>query len=191
MKRSLIICFLAGVMMLVGTVSSYAEMCGSMGRPADYRHEDGMRPMRGIKHPGMGMTGEEHSMWRGLMALALDEKQKEAIKEIKNKAMKEMIKKKADGHIARIELKELLDEDSVNMKAVEAKLKQIETAKTEMRLSFIRTMEEVKSKLTAEQKKKFKEMPRMGSTMGSTMMGRAVHDGKRIPHHPCETVELR
>ncbi len=119
------------------------------------------------------------------MALGLDEKQKEAIKEIGNRAMKEMIKKKADVHIARIELKELLDEDSVNMKAVEAKLKQIETAKTEMRLSFIRTMEEAKSKLTAEQKKKFKEMPRMGP-----MMGRAAHEGEGIPHHPCESGEM-
>ncbi len=68
-----------------------------------------------------------------------------------------MIKKKADEHIAEIELRDLLDLDNVDMKAVETKLKQIASLKTETQLSMIKALEEVKSKLTLEQRKKLKE----------------------------------
>ena len=78
--------------------------------------------------------------------------------------MKKMIKKRADECIAGIEMKELMDKDPVDIKAVEAKLKQIETIKTEMQLSLIRAAEEAKSKLTPEQRKKFKEMRAIAPT---------------------------
>ena len=76
-----------------------------------------------------GIPGADHLMWEHLMGLGLDEKQREAIKEIKSRVIKEAIRKRADEHIAGIELKDLLDKDPVDMKAVEAKLKQIETNK--------------------------------------------------------------
>ena len=66
--------------------------------------------------------------------------------------------------VAHIELKDLLDKDPVNMKAVEAKLKQIETIETGMYLSLIRARQEVKSKLAPEQRKKFKDMLEMEPT---------------------------
>ena len=60
--------------------------------------------------------------------------------------------------IAQIELKYLLSQDPLDMKAVEAKVKQLEVMKTEMHLSHIKAMEECKTKLTPEQRKKLKEM---------------------------------
>jgi Spy/CpxP family protein refolding chaperone len=136
----------------------------------------------------MGVMPEvEFPMWGYLMDLGLDEKQKAEVKEIKSRVMKEMIKKRADEHVARIELKDLLDKDPVNMKAVEAKLKQIETINTEMHLSLIKAREEVKSKLTPEQRKKFKEMLEMETDMGPPLMGRMMmHGGMRMPPPPCE-----
>jgi Spy/CpxP family protein refolding chaperone len=153
-------------------------------RTGDGLHEEGMPPMPEMPHPGMGMMvriGPEHAMWRSLMSLGLDDKQKEAIKEIKNKVMKEMIKKSANEQVANIELRELLDKDPVNMKAVEAKLKQIETVETEMHLTLIRAREEVISKLTPDQAKRFKEMSNMAPPMGSLMMGGTMRGFMRMP----------
>ena len=139
---------------------------------------------RGMKSDGKMheiMLDNEHPMWRYLIGLGLNEKQKAEVKEIRHRVMKEMIKKRADERIAGIEMKELIDKDSVDMRAVEAKLKQIETLKTEMQLSLIRAAEEAKSKLTPEQRKKFKEMREIAPDMGPPMMGGMVHGDMRMP----------
>jgi Spy/CpxP family protein refolding chaperone len=125
----------------------------------------GMNPgmMRGRENPGMvpgpqGMRREEspseqipddaHHLWGNLKELALDEKQKQELKEISNRVMKEMIKKRTDEQITGIEMKELLDKDPVDLKAVEKKLKEIEAIKSEKQLTLIKAGEEVKSILT-------------------------------------------
>lgn len=183
-NKQLVIGFLAGVVMLSGACSSYAERAGHRGRLEDIMRE-GMPPMRGTIHPGMGMLGIEHPMWRSLIALGLDDKQKEALQAIKHSTMKDMIKKRADEHIANIELEELLAQDPLNMSAVKAKLTQIETVRTEMHLALIGALEEAKSQLTAEQKKQFKTMPKTGSIMGPPGMGDMRHDrGRRLPPPP-------
>ncbi len=126
---------------------------------------------------GMGM-GErmmqgEHPMMKHLMGLNLDEQQKALIGEIKSRMMKETIRRTADMHIVQIELKDLLSQEPVDMKAVETKLRQLETMKTDMHLSHLRAMEDVKTKLTPEQRKKFKEMHAAGHMMEG--MGK-MHD---------------
>ncbi len=111
---------------------------------------------------GCGMDGQmmetEHHMSKHLMGLNLDEQQKALIGEIKSRKMKETIRRTADMRIVQIELKDLLSQDPVDMKAVEAKVKQLEMMRTEMHLSHIKAMEECKTKLTPEQRKKLKEM---------------------------------
>jgi len=106
------------------------------------------------------MMGTEH-----LKSLNLDEQQKALIGEIKSRMMKETIRRTADMRIVQIELKDLLSQDPVDMKAVEAKVKQLEMMKTEMHLSHIKAMEECKTKLTPEQRKKFIEMIETGPMM--------------------------
>lgn len=187
MKKQMVISIVAVVMMFVGAYNSYAEMRGYKGNPGDVK--EGLPMMPPMRHDGMGimegMPEAEHPVWQHLMSLGLDEKQREAIKEIKSKVMKEMIKKNADGHIAEIELIDLLDKDIVDMKAVEAKLKQIETLKTEMHLSLIRAIEETKSKLTSEQRKKFKEMREIDTDMGPPMIRWMMPGDMRMPP-PCD-----
>ena len=107
---------------------------------------------------GGDMMGAEHPLWKSLHELGLDEKQKEAAKRITRKTMKEVIKKRADMQIARLELRDALDEVSVVMKAVESKLKTIESLETDIHLSHIKAIEEIKSILTPDQRKKLKEM---------------------------------
>ncbi len=71
--------------------------------------------------------------------------------------MKEGIRKRDELQIAAIELREILAKDPVDIKVAEAKLKQIASVRADIQLSHIKTVEEIKSKLTKEERKKFKE----------------------------------
>lgn len=118
---------------------------------------------------GPGMMGE-HPILNKLVGLGLDAKQKEAVKEIVRTNMKETIKKRADLSIARIDLKDLLDKDSVNMKVVESKLKQIGSLEADIRLLHIKAVEAIKSKLTPDQRMKLKETIEQGMMTGRMSM---------------------
>jgi len=173
MKRVRVAFLLVFLLVIFSAGSSYAQMCGCMGKMGEEMHGD--MPMRGeMRHHGMegmgGMMGEDHPMWQHLKGLGLDEKQKEAVRAIKSRAMKEMIKRRADKQIAKLELKDILGKDPVDMRAVEAKLKEIEAIETDMHLSHIKSMEEVKALLTPDQKKKMKEMIEMGPMKGGMGM---------------------
>ena len=82
-----------------------------------------------------------------------------------------MIRHKADVEVAEIELKEILSKDPVDLNAAEAAVKKIEGIKSEMKMLHIKTMEEIKSGLTPEQKKKFISL--MG--MGGMEHGKGMH----------------
>ena len=144
-------------LLLIGFVSgsSYAEKSGGV-KGEKGRHEECASRMGHMRHRGMGMMRAEHRIWKALADLGLDEKQKEAIKDIRTIAKKDAIRKIADIRITRIELREILDKDPVDMGAVEAKLKQMESEKTDMHMSRIKMLEEIKAKLTPEQRQKFK-----------------------------------
>jgi Spy/CpxP family protein refolding chaperone len=147
-----------------GTAS--AEISSIMPPPMLYgmmedRVHPGMMPDFPGMRPGPMMAGE-HLLWRFLDALGLDEKQKKEIREMEDRLMKEMIRKRADMQVAKIELKTILNKDPVDIEAVETKIKRIEALKTEMHLSIIKAGEELKTRLTPDQRKKFKEMMEIG-----------------------------
>lgn len=156
MKRVVVMVLMGLLLMGFTSGSSYAEKSGRYMKGEKCRHEEGMSRMRHMRHRGMGMMRAGHRVWRALADLGLDKKQKEAIKEIGTTAKKDAIRKIADIRIARIELREILDKDTVDMTAVEAKVKQIESLKTDLRVSRIKALEEIKANLTPEQRKKFK-----------------------------------
>lgn len=171
MKRILAGLLLGFLVLFFAPHYSSAQTCGSgKGYPAE-----GMPMMSPMRHDGMRMMRREHSLWRCLMSLGLDEKQKEAIKEIHSRVMKNTIMKRADIAIARIDLREILDKDQVDMNAAEATLKKLASLQTDIRLSHIKAMQEVKTKLTPEQRKQFKEMLEMGPGMK-----RMMHGGTRM-----------
>jgi len=190
MKRFLVVLFFGVTMVFSGAAFADPEMCGcgKMGKM-----EGGMMEHRGMmEHGGMrehgGMMGEmmddHHRMMQMMMtSLGLDEKQKEAIRAIKHRGMKEMIRKKADMEVAEIELKELLGKDPMDMKAVEAKMKQIEGLRTDMHMMFIKAREEVKAQLTPDQKKKMKEMMERHHMMGGMKGGMCGDAGKGMMEH--------
>jgi len=196
MKRVMVVLFLGFLFLVFGEAYSYAQICGCMegmgqgmwGMPmmGAMKHQ-GMGMMGRMKHEcaGMGMSrgmmGEYCPMWKFFMGLGLDEKQKDAIQEIKGRLLKETIRKRAEKQIAGIELRDLLTKDPVDMMAVEAKLKQKESLETDIRLAHFGAMEEVKANLTPEQRKKMKEMMEMGGMMrgcGCGVMGGMMEHGE-------------
>lgn len=110
----------------------------------------------GPGHPGVGMD-IDHPLWLDLPRLNIDRNRMDAIREIEIRTVKEGIRKRAELQVASIELGELLGKDPVDLKAVEVKLKQIAALKTEMQLARIKAIEEIKGKLTSEERKKLRE----------------------------------
>jgi Spy/CpxP family protein refolding chaperone len=160
MKKVLGGLLLSALFLAIAPCSSYAAACGC---PDPGMHEEGMSMPGGMRHQDMDMVKPGHRMWMRrpgyrmwmqLRRLGLDEKQKEAIRDIRSRHMKDAISKMADVRIARIELRDILANDTVDMQAVGAKLKEIASLQTELRLSRIKAMEEVKAQLTPEQRKK-------------------------------------
>ena len=121
--------------------------------------------MMGGHGPSGRMMEAEHHLAMLFDGLALDEQQKKVIGEIKSTIKKDTIRRMADISIARIELKDLLLQDPLDMKAVEAKVRQLGLLRTEMHLSHIKALEMIKAKLTPEQRKKITERMKTGPMM--------------------------
>jgi len=156
MRKVLVGMLMSFLFLVLASNNSYAEMCGCKDKMGKGMHEEGMH-MRGMEHHGMCMMMAKHRIWKHLKGLGLDEKQRAAIREIESSVMKDTIKKGADVKIARMELKEILHKDPVDMQAVEAKVKEIGSLVMDIHLSHIKAMVDIKAQLTPEQKEKFKE----------------------------------
>ena len=185
--RKNLVSILFGFVFIAALVSNaQAQMCGCMqegGMMGGMGHQSmGMMHGMGGMQGGAMMMGDDHPMWKHLMGLGLDDKQKDALKALRSKTMKDMAKKGADKQIASIELKDLLDKDPVDMKSVEASVRKNESLKTEMFLAHLKAHEEMKSILTTDQRKRLKEMMEAGHGAGCGMMGgEAEH--KYMPMH--------
>jgi len=129
-----------------------------------------------------------------IKALDLDDNQAKEVKAILFKLSKEMIRKKADIQVAKIELREILDNEDVNIKAAETKVKQIASLKADAAMMRIQGTEDIKARLTPEQKKKFSkmiEMRRMWHAKKQRMswlLRKDIQGGRRDypSHHPEE-----
>lgn len=133
------LCFISGLVV----ASAGAKMGGGMGSGG-----------------GMGMWDGAHAM-HIVSALGLDDNQSKEVKNVLLKLQKAMIQKHAEIQVAEIELSEILDKDTVDIKAAETKVKQIASLKTEAAMMHIQGIEDIKANLTPEQKKKLSEMMQM------------------------------
>ncbi len=124
----------------------------------------------GMRMGDMGMQCGQ--MMDKLASLGLDDKQMEEVRGLHLKMKKETIKKEADIDIAEIELREMLHKDAVDIGAAEAKVRQIESLKADLKIMHIRTHEEVKAKLTPEQRKNFNAMMKMKPMCDMDMKGK-------------------
>jgi Spy/CpxP family protein refolding chaperone len=155
MKKLSVFFILSFLLLLIAAQPSYAEPKSPVNKMEEGFHAESISPMMPTPcgmGPVKGMPVLQHLPGLALQSINLDDKQKEAIKEIENSVTKELIRKKANEKIAEIELGELLDKDTVDLKAVEVKLKQIGIIKTESQLIIIKSIEKMKEKLTPKQR---------------------------------------
>ena len=185
MRKRLVSIIGGFIFVALAAVHADAQTCGCMEKSGGGMH--GGMMMEGTEHPGMmhgmgggmhgdDMMGDSHPMWKRVMELNLDDKQKEALKALHTKTIKDMVRKKADKVIAHVELQDLLEKEPVDMKAVEASAKKNESISTDMFLAHVRAHEEVKALLTPEQRKKFKEILE-AAPCGCGMMQHEGHHG--------------
>jgi hypothetical protein len=92
--------------------------------------------------------------------LNLSTEQIEKLKKLQSEFRKETLKGNAELQVAEIELNELQTQDPLDLEKVDAKLKQIETFRTELRLAYIKTIEQGKAVLTSEQQKNLESFER-------------------------------
>ena len=140
--------FIAACLLFMGLAAAGQVSADDRG----FRGDRGKEGQHFQRDRGQGM--------RLFMKLDLNDSQKAAIREIWDSAAKEMIRKKADIKIARLELHEMLGKEPVNMRAVESQVKKIEGLRASMMLDRIKSREDIKSKLTPEQREKLKELVR-------------------------------
>ncbi len=191
MRKSLVSLFFGFIVIAALVSNAQAQMWGAVGGQDEGMPGGCMTGGMGCQEMsmmhGMGygmMMGGDHPMWKFLTGLGLDDKQKDAIKALHSKTMKDMIKRMADMQIAGLELRDLLDKDPVDMKAVEAAVKKNEPLRTEMFLAHIKAFEEMKSILTPDQRKKLKEMMEKRGGGCGMMMGGAATEPQDMPMQP-------
>jgi hypothetical protein len=133
-------------------------------------------------------------MLRQRQQLGLTAEQVAKLRDLRSSFEKEAIRAHADLRILDIELDDLLDAEQVDLAKVEAALRKEEAARTNVRLSRIKTIEQGKALLTAEQRERLRRaveagpgagggpMGMMGpGMMGPGMMGPGGHGGMMQP----------
>lgn len=177
---------LLAVVVVATTVGlgAYALVSAHGGSEDGPSHSDGMPGAMG----GMMMGG--HPAERPLISLALQNKdqlgltsdQVKALESLRSEFQKEANRRSADLQIAETELAELLRVEPVDLAKVEAKLRQVEGLRTEIRLSRIKILEKGKALLSAEQRKKLESLtPRAAADAhGGMMAGRGMEEMQRF-----------
>jgi Heavy-metal resistance len=90
--------------------------------------------------------------------LGLSSDQVKKLEQLKTEFQKESIRRDADARVAEMDLKSLLEAQPVDMAKVEAKIREIERSRADIRLARIRAIEKAKELLTADQRKKLQEI---------------------------------
>jgi Spy/CpxP family protein refolding chaperone len=196
MKRISSCFILSFLFLLILSQLSYAEPKDPINIMDKGFQDEGTPPMIPPIMPcDRKQKGENHQLlhpyWPPLQSLKLDGKQKEALKEIETGVAKELIKKKADEQIAEIELREILDKDAVDLKAVETKLKQIAAIRTETQLIAIKSMEKMKAVLTSVQREMLKKIRPMAQRTKAPLKRELLHDETKMPPHMTQKHEFQ
>jgi Spy/CpxP family protein refolding chaperone len=119
----------------------------------------------GLKVPGSG-RGIAAERMRSMMArraevarqLALTDAQRDRIEAIRERQRRTAIEQRARLQLARLDLRSLLRADVVDRSAMEAKVDELSRLEAQARKARIQSMLEVRSVLTAEQRKKLRAL---------------------------------
>jgi len=159
---------------------------GMMGRMGEMM---GGGPMHGMSEI-MDMHAGGLSAERPWISLALQNRQQlglsadqaKTLEAIRSEFQKEATRRSAEIQIAELELSEFLRAEPVDLAKVEAKLRQIEVVRMDLRLSRIKVLEKGKALLTPEQRKKLESLSSRASAAPSRgmMPGRGMDEMHRF-----------
>jgi hypothetical protein len=97
-------------------------------------------------------------MLRHRERLALTADQVKYLEQLRNDFAKESIRSEANLRIAELDLTSLLETQPVDMARVEAKIRDIERIRADLRIARVRSIEKGKAQLSAEQRRKLQEL---------------------------------
>jgi Spy/CpxP family protein refolding chaperone len=101
-------------------------------------------------------------MLRNREKLGLSDDQVRRMEQLRTDFEKESVRKEADVRVAEMDLETVLDAPSVDMGKAEAKVRDIEKSRADLRIARIRAIEKAKDLLTPEQRKKLQELMEPG-----------------------------
>ena len=90
--------------------------------------------------------------------LGLSDDQVKKLEQLRSDFEKETIRNEADIRVAELDLNNLLQAQSADLAKVEAKIREVERLRADLRIARIRAIEKGKALLTAEQRKKLQEL---------------------------------
>ena len=89
--------------------------------------------------------------------LGLSAEQVKKLEQIRDNFQRQAIRNEADVRIAELDIAALLDNPTTDLAKVEAKIREAEKLRADLRIARVRAVEQAKAVLTAEQRKKFHE----------------------------------
>jgi Heavy-metal resistance len=129
------------------------------------------------EHLSVGTSREERplisTMLRNREKLGLSADQAKNLEQLRDNFQKELIRKEADLRVAEMDLNSLLEAQPVDMSRIEAKVREIERLRADIRLARIRAIEKGKEQLTVEQRKKLQDL------LGDQRLTRSQLGGER------------
>lgn len=93
--------------------------------------------------------------YKDYLALAPDQVKK--LEQLRDSFQRQSIRNEADARIVELDIAALLDNPTVDVGKVEAKVREAEKLRADLRIARIRAIEQAKAVLTAEQRKKFSD----------------------------------
>lgn len=186
-------------MMGRGGMLARGGMMGMMGRGGMMADDDDDMPMgMMMRRHGMmgGMPGHSGRFMRHvdrlLDQLGLTGEQETKVRSMVRGHMQQAIRAHADIEVKRLDLRDLLDAEPVDLAKVKTLLQSMAAQRVELHVAHIAMMQEVRGLLTPEQHEKFRSMRRqmmrgesgmMGGERG--MMGRGGMHGQSGMRNPC------
>lgn len=145
-------------------------------------HQRGPWHLHG-SHSRAGRPGPVGFILSRRTELGLSEDQVRELRRLAFEARRDLIRRVAELRVAELELAELRLADPVDMGRVEAKLREIEQRRTELRLQLIQAAERAKAQLTAEQRARLRSL--VLERLDRDRRGRPPGDrGAVAPHAP-------
>ena len=90
--------------------------------------------------------------------LGLTDDQVKKIEQLRDNFERQSIRNEADSRIVELDIAALLDSEPVDLAKVEAKIREAEKQRAELRFARIRAIEQARALLNAEQKKKLQDL---------------------------------